>query len=94
MMNYYFGIDIGSSYIKIAIIDENKELIASKVTLSGSSFRRNAEGAFSDLLEANNLNPENIKYIVSTGYGRRIFTSSNENISEISANAKGSEING
>lgn len=89
MSAYFAGIDIGSTAIKIALIDENKKLIGSTINASGSMFYKYAKKALSDLLQEFNIEEEELVYIVATGYGRKLFKEANEKISEITANAIG-----
>jgi len=91
-VNYFVGIDIGSTAIKIAIVDENKSLVANKISASGSMFYKYAMQAYEEILKENNINKDDVKYIVATGYGRKLFKEANENISEITANAIGAKI--
>ncbi len=88
-MNYFVGIDIGSTAIKITIVDEDKNLIGSRISGSGSMFYQYAHQTLDELLRELNLTRDDITYIVATGYGRKIFKEADENISEITANAIG-----
>jgi predicted CoA-substrate-specific enzyme activase len=88
-MNYFLGIDIGSTTIKIVLINDLGEIIDKTASPTGSMFNQNAIDSLDRLLATNNLNREDLKYIVSTGYGRKLFKLSNENVNELSANAKG-----
>ncbi len=88
-MQYYTGIDIGSTAIKIAIISEEKELIAQKVVPTGSKFNENAMNAYHTLIRESHLDLARISFVVSTGYGRRLYKSADETVSEITANAVG-----
>ena len=88
-MNYFAGIDIGSTAIKITVIDENRKLIGQRISGSGSMFYKYAHQTFNDLLNDLNLTKEEIVYTVATGYGRKLFKEADENISEITANAIG-----
>ncbi|MCW8839260.1 MAG: acyl-CoA dehydratase activase [Thiovulaceae bacterium] len=88
-MQYFAGIDIGSTAIKIALVDENKELVAHKISASGSMFYKYAKQSLSELLKENNINENDLVYTVATGYGRKLFKEADENISEITANALG-----
>ncbi len=88
-MEYYLGVDIGSTTIKIALINELGKLIDKKLSPTGSRFNKNALDSLSSLLEKHNLTQKDILYIVSTGYGRKLFKISNENVNELTANAKG-----
>jgi predicted CoA-substrate-specific enzyme activase len=88
-MYFFTGIDIGSTAIKIAILNEERELIAQKVVPTGSKFNENAIDAYHTLIRESNIELEEVKYVVSTGYGRRLYKSADQTVSEITANAIG-----
>jgi predicted CoA-substrate-specific enzyme activase len=88
-VKYFAGIDIGSTAIKIALIDEQKNLVASKVTSTGSHFRKNAVEALEATFSENGLSKDDLAYLVSTGYGRKLLKEADESVSEITANAIG-----
>jgi len=88
-VKYFAGIDIGSTAIKIAIIDETKELRGQKISASGSMFYKYAKEALHELLKELNIDEKDLVYTVATGYGRKLFKEANEQISEITANAIG-----
>lgn len=89
MKNYFAGIDIGSTSIKIVLIDEEENIIDYNVSPTGSLFHKNALEQFDILLKKNNISKEDVKYVVSTGYGRKLFRQADEHINEITANAEG-----
>jgi len=91
-MHFYTGIDIGSTAIKIAIISEEAELVAQKVVPTGAKFNENAMKAFSSLVEESNIDLSKIRRVVSTGYGRRLYKSADQTVSEITANAIGAAV--
>lgn len=88
-MNYFAGIDIGSTAIKISLSDENRKLVAHKISASGSMFYKYAQEALAELLKEHGIRQEEVLYTVATGYGRKLFKEADENISEITANAIG-----
>lgn len=88
-MQYFIGVDIGSTTIKIVLVDDAGNMIDKIGSPTGSMFNKNALDSLDRLLASNNLTKEDISYIVSTGYGRKLFKVSNENINELTANAKG-----
>lgn len=88
-MKYFAGIDIGSTAIKISIVDENKNLIGFKISASGSMFYKYAQETLDALINELSLDSNDIAYIVATGYGRKLYKEADENISEITANATG-----
>lgn len=90
-MSYYAGIDIGSTAIKIVIIDENEEIVGKKVSGSGSMFYKYAKESLEQLVTDIGIERDDIAYIVATGYGRKLFKEADETISEITANAIGAK---
>lgn len=88
-MKYFAGIDIGSTAIKVALVDENRELVGHRISASGSMFYKYAKQSLGDLLRDLNIDEADVVYTVSTGYGRKLFKEADENISEITANALG-----
>lgn len=92
-MTCFAGIDIGSTSIKIAIIADNETILAPKITPTGSLFNRNTILAFNELLEAQGLSRADVGYVMSTGYGRKLYRDADESISEITANAMGARKN-
>ncbi|MGD9898341.1 MAG: acyl-CoA dehydratase activase [Calditrichaceae bacterium] len=91
-MSYYAGIDIGSSAIKIALLNDSSELMATGISPTGSSFNKNAAEALQTLLDKNSLSRDELLYTVATGYGRKLFKESDESINEITANAMGAAL--
>lgn len=90
-MKYFAGIDIGSTAIKIVIMDEEGTMVSYIITPTGSLFYKNAFDALNRLLESKRIKREDVAYIVSTGYGRKLFKEADESISEITANAIGAK---
>lgn len=88
-MQYFAGIDIGSTAIKVALIDENKQLVGHKISASGSMFYKYAKQSLKEMLDQLGIDEKDVVYTVSTGYGRKLFKEADENISEITANAMG-----
>ena len=85
----YAGIDIGSTAIKIALINEENELIDYSVSPSGSLFHKYALTQFEELCKKNGIQEADIAKVVATGYGRKLFKRADEKINEITANALG-----
>ena len=88
-MKYFAGIDIGSTAIKVTLVDENKKLTGHKISGSGSMFYKYAKQSLQELLDELGIDENDLAYTVSTGYGRKLFKEADENISEITANAMG-----
>ncbi|MCF6201050.1 MAG: acyl-CoA dehydratase activase [Hydrogenimonas sp.] len=88
-MPYFAGIDIGSTAIKIVLVDGNGDIVGQKVSASGSMFYKYAKESLQQLCKDVGIDESDISYTVSTGYGRKLFKEADETISEITANAIG-----
>ena len=84
----YMGIDIGSSSTKVAIIDEEKIIKALEIENFGAGAADVEEVQRRALLKAQ-LQREDIKFTVATGYGRINYENADCQITEITCHAKG-----
>lgn len=88
-MRYFAGIDIGSTAIKIVLLDEDERIAAHQVSPTGSHFHRNTAEALDRLIAQADIRRGDIAYLTSTGYGRKLFKEADESVSEITANGAG-----
>ncbi|WP_127477441.1 acyl-CoA dehydratase activase [Sulfurivermis fontis] len=88
-MSYFAGIDIGSTAIKAAVVDDAGALVGTHIAPTGSSFHKNAMETFETLLARHGITRDAVKFITATGYGRKLFKEADDSISEITANAIG-----
>jgi predicted CoA-substrate-specific enzyme activase len=88
-MKYFAGIDIGSTAIKVALVDEQRRLAGVHIADSGSLFHKNARQALERLLTETAVARGALHYTIATGYGRKLFKEADDSISEITANAIG-----
>ncbi len=88
-MNYFAGLDIGSTAIKVALVDEDGKLAGVHVAASGSLFYKNAKEAFETLLAKQGIERPDVRYMIATGYGRKLYKEADDSISEITANGIG-----
>ena len=90
-MKYFGGCDVGSTYTKCVILDENGKMVADVTNRSKINPVQSAEIALSDAVsQVDGLNSaKDLAYLVGTGYGRNKVPFADENISEISCHAMG-----
>lgn len=86
----YAGLDLGSSRTKVALLDQNRQLIGHAVRKSGTDFSATAGICLDAALEMAGATRKDIAGAVSTGYGRAnvSFVTSNHR-TEIGCLAKG-----
>ncbi|MGR3310843.1 MAG: acyl-CoA dehydratase activase [Candidatus Brocadiales bacterium] len=87
-MNLVAGVDVGSTTTKVVIM-EGLKILGSKVSATGTNCRRTSASLLESVLDDAGRDRDDVQYVVSTGYGRRMLDFSNEAITEISANVKG-----
>jgi (R)-2-hydroxyacyl-CoA dehydratese activating ATPase len=85
----FAGIDIGSVTTKAVIINQKGEIETFVKIPTLSDRNQSGEDVFKMALNNINLSRNVIQFIVSTGYGRRSFISSNKALPEIICHAKG-----
>ena len=90
-MKYFGGCDSGSTYTKCVIIDENGKMVADVTLRSRINPVLSCEDALNQAVsQVEGLNsPQDLAYLVGTGYGRNKVPFADENISEISCHAMG-----
>ena len=90
-MKYFGGCDVGSTYTKAVILDENGKIVAHTTLKSKIIAKESAEMAMKEVVsQVDDLKSEkDITYLIGTGYGRNKVPFADENISEISCHAMG-----
>ena len=90
-MKYFGGCDVGSTYTKAVILDENGKIVADTTMKSKINARESAELAMKEVIsQVPELNKsEDLTYLIGTGYGRNKVPFADENVSEISCHAMG-----
>ncbi len=89
-MKYFGGCDVGSTYTKAVIVDENGKIVADTTLKSKINAEESAKLAMAEVLKQVGLEKsEDLAYLIGTGYGRNKVPFADENISEISCHAMG-----
>ena len=91
MKKYFGGCDVGSTYAKCVILDEEGKIVAHSTIRSKINPTETAtlslEGTIAQVPELKSI--QDLSYLVGTGYGRNKVPFADENISEISCHAMG-----
>ena len=89
-MKYFGGCDVGSTYTKAVILDENGKMVADTTIKSKINSEASAVAAMAEVCEKAGLkSSKDLEYLIGTGYGRNKVPFADENISEISCHAMG-----
>ena len=90
-MKYFGGCDVGSTYTKCVILDENGKMVANTTIRSKINSEASATLAMEETVaQVPELqSAKDLTYLIGTGYGRNKVPFADENISEISCHAMG-----
>ena len=89
-MKYFGGCDVGSTYTKAVILDENGKIVADTTIKSKINSEQSAIAAMDEVCQAAGIaSSKDLAYLIGTGYGRNKVPFADENISEISCHAMG-----
>lgn len=92
MSDFYFaGIDGGSTYIKAALIREDR-VVDTRLANTGIDNSGSAERLLEELAKHNGISRKDIKYTMATGYSRKIIDVADDDVSEITAHAYGAKL--
>lgn len=89
---YTAGVDIGSTQSKAVIIDDKRNIVGRALINTGVDLLKTGEKAYRTALDDAKLSPEQVKYIVGTGYGRYKITFGNAQVTEIGCHARGASL--
>lgn len=85
----FAGVDVGSLMTKAAVVDDAGKLLAYTILFTGASVRKAAEAAYKDALEKAGLRAEDVRYALSTGYGRDLVGFAQGQATEITCHGRG-----
>lgn len=84
------GIDIGSTYTKAVILDENNAILGQALNKTGFKLAEVSQWVYGQALKNSGLREGDISYVVATGFGRHMATFSNAQVTDLTASARGS----
>ncbi len=88
-MEYYAGVDVGSTQTKAVVIDETKTIRGRSLIDTGADVTKAAEEAFRIAYEDMDIGAEDVGYVIGTGYGRYRVTFGDKQVTEISCHGRG-----
>ena len=90
-MIYAAGVDVGSTQTKAIVLNEDRKIVGRCLINTGAYVSHAAERAFKGAAENAGIKPEEVAYVVGTGYGRYKVNFGNAQITEISCHARGAK---
>ena len=83
------GIDVGSTYTKAVIVDQDDQIIGQAMTNTGFKLAEIAERSYLQALTAAGASEVEVGYIVATGFGRHQVSLSDVQVTDLTAAARG-----
>ncbi|KAA3601499.1 MAG: 2-hydroxyglutaryl-CoA dehydratase [Calditrichaeota bacterium] len=90
-MNYTLGLDVGSTYTKAIILNEDHQIINKKMMQTGSRLLKVAEQITDEITKEANLSKDQISYTITTGYGRHLVPFRDLQVTDLTAAARGAK---
>jgi len=86
---YFAGIDVGTSYIKVVILNKNNKIKGSFIDRTSPDLQKSIKDTYEKAVFSANILDNSIKNITATGFGRDNVSFANSVVTEISSHAKG-----
>jgi len=86
---YQAGIDIGSTYTKAALMDENGSLVATGVNTTGFKLEPAAEAALQSAVDQVGVARSDVAFVATTGYGRNQVSFRDVQVTDLTAQSWG-----
>jgi predicted CoA-substrate-specific enzyme activase len=83
------GIDVGSTYTKAVIVNENNEILGQALEGTGFQLAEVSRRVYRRALEQAGLAESDVAYIVATGFGRHMADFSDTQVTDLTASARG-----
>lgn len=83
------GIDVGSTYTKAVLMDENHRLLGRSLVQTGFKLDEAARQAYTEALTAAGLLEKDVAYLATTGYGRFQVPFRDVQVTDLTAQGRG-----
>jgi len=90
-MTYTSGVDVGSTYTKAVVIDEDRQIVGRAMQPTGFKLAEAAEQAHRAALADAGLDPDGADYVVATGFGRHQVGIGDLTVTDLTAAARGAK---
>ncbi|MBT7013052.1 MAG: 2-hydroxyglutaryl-CoA dehydratase, partial [Planctomycetes bacterium] len=86
------GIDVGSTYTKAILLDENDNIVGKAMCKTGFRLTEAARRCFDAVLEEAGKTESDVEYLVATGYGRDQVDFKDLKVTDLTASARGARL--
>jgi predicted CoA-substrate-specific enzyme activase len=88
-MTYTGGIDIGSTYTKAVVLSSDNEIVGRAMEPTGFKLAEVAERVFEKAVAESGIARNDVRYVVTTGFGRHQGQISDVQVTDLTAAARG-----
>lgn len=88
-MMYTAGVDVGSTYTKCVLLDENYRIVGRAMEPTGFRLTQVAQHCYARALDDAGLTNGDVAYTVSTGFGRHQVATSDVHVTDLTAAGRG-----
>jgi predicted CoA-substrate-specific enzyme activase len=88
-MTFTAGIDVGSTYTKAVILNEDNVILGRALNNTGFKLAEVAHQVYQSALQDAKLTESDISYVVATGFGRHMVSFSDAQVTDLTAGARG-----
>ncbi|HEX9691429.1 MAG TPA: acyl-CoA dehydratase activase [Gemmatimonadales bacterium] len=88
-MTYTAGIDIGSTYTKALILDEERAIVGQSMRPTGFKLDTVSQTVLHEALDRAGLQRGDVAYVVATGFGRHQASDADTSVTDLTAAARG-----
>lgn len=88
-MIFTAGIDVGSTYTKAVIVNENGAILGQALNNTGFKLAEVSHQIYESALKNAGLKESEISYVVATGFGRHLVPFSDTQVTDLTASARG-----
>lgn len=88
-MTYTAGVDIGSTYTKAVVADEEQQIVGRALAPTGFRLAEAARSVLGQAIEEAGLRRDDVEYVVSTGFGRHQVDVGDAQVTDLTAAARG-----
>ena len=86
------GIDVGSTYTKVVLLDEEGRIVGHDYAPTGFKLDKVSELTFNNCLKQAGLKKEDVDYVVATGTGRHQVAFKDVHVTVLTAGARGANL--
>ena len=90
-MTYAAGVDLGSTYTKAVVLDEERRIVGRALRPTGFLLEEAAEQALGAAAAEAGLAASDIGYVIATGFGRHQMRSADVVVTDLTAAARGAK---